>query len=216
MQFETRNNISFDLAETLRQMIAEGQLEANSRINEVHLSKELGVSRTPLREALAMLAAEGAVEARPRRGMFVRPLSRDEFMDIYAVRPLLDVGALRMAGLPSEQTLRNLKQCNEQLAGAKGVIQRIHLDDKWHLMLVEGCNNPVLLGLIQQFILKTRRYEIAYLRDQENTNTAVDEHLAIIEALENGDIEGACEALDKNLNSAVTPISTWLEQFEES
>ena len=216
MQYEERNNISFELAESLRQMIADGRLEADSRINEVLLSRELGVSRTPLREALAMLAAEGALEQKPRRGMFVRPLTKEEFLDIYAVRPLLDVGALRMAGIPSGQTLRKLRKLNEQLSVSRGVMQRIRIDDQWHLLLVDGCQNPVLLGLLEQFILRTRRYEIAYLREQANTNTAVDEHVAIIYALEAGDLEAACDALKTNLTSGIEPLLSWLDQRQEA
>lgn len=211
MQYESRNNISFELAETLRQMIAEGSLEAETRINEVRLSGELGVSRTPLREALAMLAAEGALEQKPRRGMFVRPLTREEFLELYAVRPLLDIGALKMAGIPSEKTLAGLRQLNDQLSRARGAMQRIRIDDEWHLLLVAGCENPVLLGLIQQFILRTRRYEIAYLREQGNTDTAVDEHMAIMDALGAGDLEAACDALKTNLSSGIDPILEWLE-----
>ena len=212
MQLRERNNISVDLAESLRQMIADGRLEADSRINEVHLSEELGVSRTPLREALAMLAAEGALEALPRRGMFVRPLTRKEFLDIYCVRPLLDVGALRLAGLPSKDRLKKLRKTNDRLAKARGALSRIKIDDEWHLMLVEGCDNPVLLGLINQFILRTRRFELAYLREQAHTDTAVDEHLAIMDALEAGDLERACSALNTNLTSGIEPILAWLDQ----
>ncbi|HKJ18285.1 MAG TPA: GntR family transcriptional regulator [Xanthomonadales bacterium] len=216
MQLLERNNISVELAETLRFMIADGRLAANSRINEVHLSEQMGVSRTPLREALAMLAAEGALEAKPRRGMFVRPLTREEFLDVYAVRPLLDVGALRLAGLPGAATLAKLRKLNEKLSSAKGALRRIQVDDDWHLLLVQGCNNPVLLGLIKQSIMRTRRYEIAYLREQVHTATAVDEHLAIMDALDAGDLEMACAALNTNLTSGTEPILRWLETKKES
>ncbi len=215
MQSIKRNNISFELAENLRQLIADGTLAADSRINEVQLSEQLGVSRTPLREALAMLAAEGALVSKPRRGMFVQPLTRQEFLEIYSLRPLLDIGALRLAGLPSKQTLATLRHLNEKLASAKGAMRRIQLDDEWHLLLVSGCGNSVLLGLIEQMILRTRRYEIAYFSKQENTLNATNEHLAIIKALETGDLEGACAALKTNLSSGIEPILNWLDQQKE-
>lgn len=208
----SRPNISLDLAETLREMIFDGRLPPDSRINEVHLASALGVSRTPLREALAMLVAEDALEAKPRRGTFVRPLTHAEFMNIYTVRPLLDVGALRMAGLPAAQTLQQLRALNERLARTKGARQRIDIDDEWHLLLVEGCDNPVLMNLIRQFMLRTRRYELAYLRAQTHTETAVDEHLAILAALEDNDLDAACGALQTNLSSGVAPILRWLDE----
>lgn len=209
-----RSNISAELAESLRQMIADGRLVADSRINEVHLSTELGVSRTPLREALAMLVAEGALEAKPRKGTFVRALSREDFLHIYSIRPLLDVGALRMAGLPTEKTLTKLQKLNAQLAAADKTLRKIIIDDEWHLLLVAGCDNPVLIGLIEQFMVRTRRYELAYLREHRNTETVVDEHMAIMRALEQGDLEGACQALQTNLTSGVQPILDWLQQRE--
>ena len=216
MQNISRNNLSADLAETLREMIADGRLAADSRINEVHLSAELGVSRTPLREALAALVAEGALEAKPRRGTFVRPLTKAEFLDLYKIGPLLGVGALRLAGIAPPSAQQRLRDLNERLHRAEGAIERIIIDDEWHLLLVEGCNNPVLLNLIHQFMLRTRRYELAYLRERENTDTAVDEHLAIMEALEHGDLEAACNALNQNLSSGIEPILAWLDQREES
>ena len=104
--FESRSNISNDLADAIRRMISAGTLAAGSRINEVHLAAELGVSRTPLREALAALVAEDALESRPRKGTFVRPLTHREFQSIYAIRPILDVEALRLSGIPAPDVQR--------------------------------------------------------------------------------------------------------------
>mgnify|MGYP000868776508 CR=1 FL=1 len=85
-----RGNISEAAADAVRAMIVDGRLGPGDRINEVHLSRQLGVSRTPLREALSGLVAEGALIARPRLGYFVRPLTLEEFEQIYDIRPLLD------------------------------------------------------------------------------------------------------------------------------
>jgi DNA-binding GntR family transcriptional regulator len=96
-----RDNLSHTVATRLRHLIVDGQLAAGQRINEVHLSQQLGVSRTPLREALARLAQEGALRSVPRIGYFVRPLAIDEFEQLYDIRPILDPEALRLTGLPS-------------------------------------------------------------------------------------------------------------------
>src|SRR5436309_2715334 len=103
-----RDNISDAVAIELRNMIVDGHLPAGERINEVHLSKQLGVSRTPLREALARLTQEGALRQVPRIGYFVRALTLEEFEQIYAIRPLLDPEALRLAGLPSSGRMERL------------------------------------------------------------------------------------------------------------
>ena len=211
MQLVERQNISGDVAEQIRDMIVNGDLPAESRINEVHLSQQLGVSRTPLREALAALVSEGALENRPRKGNFVRPLTREEFESIYAIRPLLDIEALRLSGIPETRDLERLVDLNEKLHKAKSAKLRIARDDEWHLLLIQNCGNQVLIDLIQQFILRTRRYEIAYLRDSNNAGTAYEEHRAIIRALQSGDLEGASEGLKKNLTSGIRPVLEWLD-----
>jgi DNA-binding GntR family transcriptional regulator len=71
-------------------MIVDGVLGAGEHVNEVHLAARLGASRTPLREALNRLVAEGALDARPRLGYFVKRLTLDEFDQLYDIRPLLD------------------------------------------------------------------------------------------------------------------------------
>jgi DNA-binding GntR family transcriptional regulator len=108
-----RDNISDTVAVELRNRIVAGRLPAGERINEVHLSQQLGVSRTPLREALARLAQEGALRHVARIGYFVRPLTLEEFEQIYAIRPILDPEALRLAGLPSRDRLERLRDIND-------------------------------------------------------------------------------------------------------
>ena len=99
-----RDNLSDSVVLRLRNMIVDGQLAAGARINEVHLSQQLGISRTPLREALARLAQEGALRSVARIGYFVRPLTVEEFDQLYDIRPILDPEALRLAGLPARAT----------------------------------------------------------------------------------------------------------------
>lgn len=210
-RIDPRPNISREIADAVRRMIVEGKLYPGQRINEVHLSADLGVSRTPLREALSALETEGALESVPRRGYFVTPLSIEELESIYPIRAILDPEALRLAGIPSAEKLARLEALNEKIARAQGVEKRIRFDDDWHLLLVEGCNNPVLLDLIKQFIRRTHRYEYGYLGQKPNVQTAVDEHKKILSALKKGDLEGACEWLKKNMTSAKEPLIQWLK-----
>src|SRR5436853_385060 len=114
-----RGNISEELADRLRNMIVDGGLAAGERINEVHLALRLGVSRTPLREALARLAREGTLASVPRIGWFVKPLTLDEFDQLYPIRPLLDPEALRLAGLPSPARLEQLEALNRRILAAR-------------------------------------------------------------------------------------------------
>lgn len=208
---EPRPNISRDIADAVRKLIVTGDLTPAEHINEVHLSGDLGVSRTPLREALSALVSEGAVEVIPRRGFFVTPLSREEIEGIYPIRAILDPEALRLSGIPAVKTLSRLKALNDRLEKERGAEKRIALDDKWHLLLIQDCSNPVLVDLIKQFMRRTHRYEFAYMTERQNLETAIREHREILAALDKGDLKGACKWLKQNMQSALGPLLQWLE-----
>jgi DNA-binding GntR family transcriptional regulator len=212
-----RSNLSTELSVRLRKMIVDGELPAGGRINEVHLSALLGVSRTPLREALTTLAQEGALASVPRIGWFVRPLTLDEFEQIYPIRSFLDPEALRLAGCPSAHRLRRLRKINDRIVAEPEPEPEaiISLDDEWHMTLLETCPNTVLLDLIRQFMWRTRRYELALMREGENVSVAIGGHERIIAALDRGDLEGACTALRKNMATGSRPISDWLRSRED-
>src|SRR5215216_232662 len=209
-----RDNISDSLAIELRNMIVDGRLPAGERINEVHLSQQLGISRTPLREALARLAQEGAIRSVPRIGCFVRPLTLEEFEQIYAIRPLLDPEALRLAGLPSRERLERLWKINDDINRASDADTIIGLDDDFHFELVAACPNKVLVDLIKQFSLRTRRYELALMRERSNVQHTVEDHERILRALSKGDLGAACANLKQTTLSGRTPIVEWLTERE--
>jgi len=208
------DNISASLTNELRNMIVDGRLPAGERINEVHLAQRLGVSRTPLREALARLAHEGALRSSARIGHFVRPLTLAELEHIYPIRQLLDPEALRLAGLPPRERLQQLRALNESLEHADDVDTIIDLDDEWHRLLIAGCPNPVLLELIEQFMRRTRRYEIALMRERKNVSMMCANHRAIMAALRRRDLKAACKKLRANLATGDEPIAAWLRARE--
>jgi DNA-binding GntR family transcriptional regulator len=198
-----RDNISQGLEDELRARIVRGELPAGSRINEVHVAAALGVSRTPLREALTRLSGESFVEARPKHGFYVRPLSQSEASQLYAIRAQLDPWALRLAGLPDRATIERLAAINKAFARTKKAEDAIELDNEWHLLLVEHCPNHVLLGLIRQMMWRTRRYEYAYFGIAKTIATAAAEHAKLVAMLRRGDLEAACAALVTNMTTAV-------------
>jgi DNA-binding GntR family transcriptional regulator len=212
--FSLRDNISDSVAAELRLRIVDGRLPAGERINEVHLARELGVSRTPLREALSRLASEGALKSVPRFGFFVRPLTLEEFEQIYDIRPILDPEALRLAGLPEAKTLERLEKLNRRLAAARDPEAVIALDDEFHLALLDRCPNSVLLEMIQNIILRTRRYELALMRETSNVRRATEDHARILVALRRRDLPAACAALKRNMQSGRAPIVSWLKARE--
>jgi DNA-binding GntR family transcriptional regulator len=213
-QIAIRPNLSGDLSTRLRDMILEGELPAGERLNEVHLAAKLGVSRTPLREALSRLVSEGAVTSVPRLGFFVCPLTAEEVEHLYPMRALLDPAALRQSGPVPGPRIARLKALNRRFAAAADPREAVEIDDRWHLELIAGCTNPILLGLIEQMIWRTRRYELGLMRARTNVERATGDHDAIIAALEAGDMDAACVALERNMISGKQPILDWLAERE--
>lgn len=205
-----RQNMGEELANIIRRMVVDGNLPAGARINEVHLARDLGVSRTPLREAVARLVREETLVSVPRVGSFVKPLTIDEFDQIYSIRTLLDPEALRLAGLPSRQRLERLERLNARIQSAANPDVIIDLDDEWHLLLIDGCPNKALLEIISDFMARTRRYELALMRERSQVEIAADMHGEIISALRRGDLSAACSTLKRNMETGAEPIRRWL------
>ena len=206
-----RDNLSDSVVLKLRHLIVDGQLAAGARINEVHLSRQLAISRTPLREALARLAQEGALRSVARIGYFVRPLTVEEFEQLYDIRPILDPEALRLAGLPSRERMQQLQDLNDAIGRAHDSDAIINLDDEFHMELIAACPNQVLIDLIRQIMQRTRRYEMALMRESRNVAVATANHKEIMTALRKRDLRAACAALRNNLRTGREPILAWLK-----
>jgi DNA-binding GntR family transcriptional regulator len=211
-----RPNLSEDVANLVRDMILDGRLPAGERINEVRLSGELGVSRTPLREALSRLVNEGALQDLPRRGFFVRPLTAEEVRNIYPIRGILDPTALRLAGVPSGDAMARLTKMNRELAACTDPVEIVRLDDRFHLELIAGCPNPVLVELIRQFMWRTRRYELGLQQRSVGMKGAVAAHQRILAALKRGDLDHACRELEGNMMRGQDPVLKWLAERDQS
>ena len=208
--FDSRANLAEEVANFVREMILDGRLPAGERINEVRLSERLGISRTPVREALSRLVNEGALQDIPRRGFFVRPLTAEEVRAIYPIRSILDPAALRLAGIPSAEEIAGLRAINERLDATADPAEAVRLDDELHLRLIAGCPNPVLIELIEQFMWRTRRYELGLMSQKVGMQGAVAAHERILAALEAGDLDLAANELESNMARGQEPILEWL------
>ncbi|HET6361410.1 MAG TPA: GntR family transcriptional regulator [Gemmatimonadota bacterium] len=205
-----RENLAADVADSLRQRIVSGELPSGQRINEVELAARLEVSRTPLREALSRLAAEGFVANQPRRGYFIQQLGPKEVEDLYQIRSVLDPAALELAGLPTPTRLDRLAEINRAISAADDPEQVIDLDDRWHVELLSHCPNQLLLDLIRQYMQRTRPLERVYLLDLYNVEVMTAEHGRILDALRFGALHTAVAALRTNMQTGLGSILLWL------
>lgn len=199
----------------LLEEIVRGDLAPSEGINEAELSSRLGVSRTPLREAMLGLMQEGFVTATPGRGFSVRGLTRGDAEEIYPVLWTLEGLALRSAWPIPVARLRQLEAANRRLEAAKGDAGvALARDREWHALLLASCPNTMLLGMIENLKDHAARYEDAYMRNSGQVITSVAQHRQIQAAIRSDDLDRALELLEKNWRVSLEFLGPWLESTE--
>lgn len=181
-----------------------GKYPVGTRINEVHLAAEIGVSRTPLREALASLAQEGILDARPNRGYWVSTLSEQEVRETYPIIAQLEVLAITLSD-PEELARRapQLMELAEKMAPTGDVRDVQNADDEWHASLLAACPNSRLLEMIGDTKRIVHRYEHAYLGDPQSVRESIDQHKRIAAALREKDLPTATRELESNWKTSM-------------
>ena len=182
---------------TLRQAILRGELKPGERLMEIALSQRLGVSRTPVREAIRMLEQEGLVIMIPRKGAQVAEISEKDLKDVLEVRLGLEELAVRIACQRiTEEELEELEQAVKEFEEA---MKRDDLgalaaaDVKVHEVIYGSTHNKRLVQIISNIREQMYRYRVEYLKDEETRNLLVKEHKEIYEAIKNRDVKRAQE-----------------------
>jgi DNA-binding GntR family transcriptional regulator len=202
-----RSPLREDIRQTVLERILSGELPPGSRITESRLATELGVSRTPLREALFNLESEGFVRSDLARGFSVAPLSVREVRESYPILQTLESLALRSIGALAEAAAPELRKINKELGAVAGDSARGQLlDHQWHDALLAACPNRRLLDLIARLKETVSRYERLYMRDATLVAASVAQHLRVIEALEARDLDRAVRELEENWRFALETL----------
>ena len=197
-----RTFIRDDVYESLRSWIVLGQLEPGEKLKDKELAAQLGVSRTPVREALRKLEDEGLVESAANRWTRVTPVTLKEAERIYPIIRSLEMLALDLA-FPhlSELHLARMQRANNDLREASGrgdPHAAVSADAALHQVLIDAADNPELAGVLEQLKTRYKRLELAYFSDAASLAASYQEHQALISALEEGDKEAAKNALADN------------------
>ena len=182
-----------EVAERLRQRIFRRELEPGSWIDELKIAEEYGISRTPLREALKVLAAEGLVTMKVRRGAYVTEVSEKDLTDVYHLLGLLEADA---AGVVAERAtaaeLEELARLHEALEGAVGDRDRFfELNERFHLRLLAIADNRWRDQMVADLrkVMKLNRHNSLFKSGRVAESLA--EHRAILQALQTRDASGA-------------------------
>ncbi len=153
------------IRDTLREWIVIGQLAPGAPLRESTISLELGVSRTPVREALAQLEQEGLVRSTQGCGFSVAPLTVKEMKEVFPIVGSLQATALRYGGMLSKERIRGLRAMNE-IIGSNGDPRMIVVEDiHWHGLLLSGCTNRRLLHMLDEIEAIVHRYDLAYFAE---------------------------------------------------
>jgi len=195
-----RRTLRAQVRDELLARMRSGEIQPGEGINEVRLAAELGVSRTPLREALIALESEGQIESEDGKGFRFPPLSRNELRELAPIMAALEALALELtdpADLPGlgERLARMAADFNQELAEHALVIRK---DDEWHGVMLSACPNTRLLELIASTRQAIHRYESLLVPGEAMVDRVSTEHALIAERMIDGDLPGAVAALRAN------------------
>lgn len=180
---------------TLREAIIVGELKPGERLMEIQLAEKMGVSRTPVREAIRKLELEGLVEMLPRKGAHVADLSTKDIMDVLEVRSTLDgLASSLSASRITDDEIKELKHALTQFEACvekNNVHGSIKKDVEFHDIIYRSSRNEKLIQISNNLREQVQRYRIIYIKDYGSSKEIVKEHTEIFDAIAGRDSETA-------------------------
>lgn len=207
-----RRNLGSDVYRILRDRILRQELKAGEKLSDLRLSNELGVSRTPIREALHQLVQDGVVVAEPNRGFFVATFSRRDLEEIFELRLALELFAVRQMNRKDhteelqramfelehvERLLKNARTPEKMQEAADAFIKT---DRGFHSWLVSTADNKRLDTIINSIWTQIAIFQQVGPHIPEWMLTAVDQHRDVIERLLEKDVDGAIQVMEQHLH----------------
>ncbi len=204
---------------TLRQAILKGELEPGERLMEIQLAERLGVSRTPIREAIRKLELEGLVLMIPRRGAEVAKISEKNLRDVLEVRRSLEELAIDLACQRiQEEELETLREAQKEFAAAIAAGDAMEIaqtDEKFHEIIYSGTGNQKLMQILSNLREQMYRYRLEYIKDANKRQILLVEHEQILKALSLRHVQEARLAVREHIdNQEITVLKNLKEQEE--
>lgn len=209
------------IAVSIRSLIIEGKVGPGERLREPELASQLGVSRTPLREALLLLDSEGFIQVHPRRGAIVSPISARDATETYQVKGALEALAARLAcGQITPAHITRLEEINREIESAIDVGSEDHakilrLNAEFHHTLSDAAGNEKLSQYIRLLRSQVLRYNYIYLSTLSHLADSVREHAAIIVALKDSDADGVERLVRAHGESACKALCSFIQHHSK-
>ena len=192
--------------ENLRGAIVEGKLKPGQRLMEVQLAEQLGVSRTPVREAIRKLELEGLVIMLPRKGAYVANMSLKDVIDVLEIRASLEgLAASLSAERITDEDIKKLEAIMEEFkdsADESNIEALLKKDVEFHECIFKSTNNQKLHQLINSLWEQVYRFRVTYVSDYDSTVNIIEEHKMILDAIKRGDSELAKKYAMEHIQTA--------------
>jgi len=199
----------------IKQSIISGKYSQGSNLQQLVLSKELGISRTPIREALSRLSQEGLISLIPSKGAVVTKFSIEDMQDIFETRALLEsTAAYSSVKNSTEKTIHDLEQIiekQEKAIGNKDPNQVYKYDTDFHHILMKDTRNKRMLNIINNLTDETDIHRLRMMASETRVKKSIDEHKQIIMAMKAKDCEKVKELLYNHLDGFCKEvIAEWI------
>lgn len=191
--------------EAIKLQIITLKFEPGAYLNEAAVSEIIGIGRTPVHHAIRRLALEGMLETIPRKGLFVKPVSLKEVMEIIDVRLVNEVACVRLAARrATDKDIRAMKAILKEAAGkaARGDQEKqMLLDRDFHCAISRAAGNQVMADILRNLHERSLRFWFISLNDEPHRRDVQNEHAAILAAIEAHDPDGVAEVMRAHIEA---------------
>lgn len=204
---------------TLRRAILRGELKPGERLMEIQLANKLGVSRTPIREAIRKLELEGLVLMIPRKGAEVAEITEKNLRDVLEVRCALEELAVQLAcERIDEEGVKELRDAGlhfKKVLDSDDITQIAQADEAFHDVIFTATGNSRLIQLLNNLREQMYRYRIEYLKKKECYPILIAEHKEILDAIAGRDKERATRVTSQHINNQVDTVVDTIRHKDE-
>ena len=201
---------------TLREAILKGELKPGERLMELQLASKLGVSRTPIREAIRMLEQEGLAVTIPRKGAEVAKMTEKDMEDVLLIRCSLEDLDVRLScdkiSAAELQELRIAMEDFEKKTKSDNVVEIAKADVTFHDILYKAADNPKLLLLLNNLREQMYRYRVEYLKDKNIYGRLIEEHRQMYDAIMSKDKERVADYVEKHLHNQAEAVKKLIRE----
>lgn len=201
---------------SLKKAIIKGELQPGDRLMELQLAEKMGVSRTPIREAIHKLSREGLVTLIPRKGAEVAGMSRKTLNDVLTVRKDLEILAFRLAfeSISKEQMedLSRRMTAFEEAVDEDDILKMVDADEQFHSVIYEAAANNKLRDILNDLKESMYRYRLEYLKDSAYRKRLEKEHRALVDSILKKDLKKGLSVAESHIENQKKAVLGRIDQ----